>query len=442
MLLLGTRASFFRAFAIGLVLWQTSTRGPAQPKESEPYGPPLSEWTDLGLDSRIEQLNRLIEKGDLAGGIEKATEVIQLFPNDPQAFIARHRARWRKGDYSGALADIDRALQLDPNDGSSYASRGFLKAVMGDNRGAILDFDRALSGKDQAASADAPALLNGRGNAKLAAGDLEGALGDFDEALRRKPDFVDGYYNRGRAWATKKDRAKAIADFSRCIQLRPDLFYPYLNRASVQLAEDNFAGAVRDIETAIKLSPRNLENHRVYSQILQKQGKFAEAVKELDRVIAEKPAFPVYAARGRLRALQGDFRGALADYDNAKEDKPVYDRFFHYTVARRLGVPDAVEPIRKLLPQWPEGWAKSVALYLAGQLAEKEFFARAEKGSANAISEQRCEANFYVGMTRLCDGKNEEAAEFFRQSIATGQTTFVEFQFAQAELKRMSGLLR
>jgi lipoprotein NlpI len=70
-------------------------------------------------------------------------------------------------------------------------------------------------------------------------------------------------------------------------------------------------------------------------------------------------------------------------------------------------------------------------------VTEPDFQAAAASKIAKTDSNQHCEAWFYIGMKHLLAGDKADARESFNKCIATGQSTFVEYAFAQAELKAL-----
>lgn len=82
--------------------------------------------------------------GNLSGGIDDATQVIELAPQDVRGWIERGQMRGQKGDLQGALADFDRAVEIAPNEATAFGDRGDVKQKLGDWIGACGDYDRAL----------------------------------------------------------------------------------------------------------------------------------------------------------------------------------------------------------------------------------------------------------------------------------------------------------
>ncbi len=68
-------------------------------------------------------------------------------------------------------------------------------------------------------------------------------------------------------------------------------------------------------------------------------------------------------------------------------------------------------------------------------LGEAEFLAAAKSPDAGKERGQLCEAWYFVGMKKWIAGESAVATDCFQKSVATGKKNFVEYRFAQAELK-------
>lgn len=84
--------------------------------------------------------------------------------------------------------------------------------------------------------------------------------------------------------------------------------------------------------------------------------------------------------------------------------------------------------------------------FYAGRLPEGEVLKAAGSVDPKTDKEQRCEAHYYLAMAYLLklggvqgDGPSNasKAQENLEKCAATGVTNFVEYQAAQAELKRL-----
>ncbi|NET30833.1 MAG: tetratricopeptide repeat protein [Cyanothece sp. SIO1E1] len=68
-----------------------------------------------------------------------------VFVPDIAAFLQQAVEKAKQKDYRGAMEDLDWVLQLDPQDAQAYASRGQVSAELGDWQGAIEDYQQAAN---------------------------------------------------------------------------------------------------------------------------------------------------------------------------------------------------------------------------------------------------------------------------------------------------------
>jgi hypothetical protein len=135
------------------------------------------------------------------------------------------------------------------------------------------------------------------------------------------------------------------------------------------------------------------------------------------------------------RQLEGDFSGALSDYDHfiaLKPDTSDWERLYRQTLLLRLG--RAPEDFSKSLAVCKGGWAKTLAVYLAGEPDEKD-----EKAllAADPTPEWRAVSSYYIGVMRLSKGDQAGARNSFCQCRSAGRKGDDEYHFAVAELGRL-----
>jgi tetratricopeptide (TPR) repeat protein len=117
-------------------------------------------------------------------------------------------------DYMGAIRYFDQVLQLDPNNPEAYYERGNIHIALGNFQGGIEDFTHAICSNPQSVIA-----YNKRGLARCELGDYEGAITDFDQALQISPRDTEIYNNRGNAHSHLGDSQGAMEDYQKATEL-------------------------------------------------------------------------------------------------------------------------------------------------------------------------------------------------------------------------------
>ena len=85
-----------------------------------------------------------------------------------------------------------------------------------------------------------------------------------------------------------------------------------------------------------------------------------------------------------------------------------------------------------------KSWVSQIAAFFLDQLSEKDFLAAAETPDSETVNQQHCEAWYYIGMKRLLAGDKTAAIDDFNKCLATKETDFTEYAFAQAQLKALA----
>ncbi|MBN8591384.1 MAG: tetratricopeptide repeat protein [Anaerolineae bacterium] len=188
--------------------------------------------------------------GDYTEAIADLTRVIELRPDDAEAYHWRGLARFNIGDHEGIFSDLKTALHLNlddlrapiirsmiakqegdldlalfeaeigvhqnPNDSEAFHRRGYVRDEKGDFDGAIADYTEAIRLNPKFGLA-----YNNRGIARRKKGDIDRAIADYTEAIHLNPQFVMAYYNRGLAFEKKGDKTRAIADYKAALRINP-----------------------------------------------------------------------------------------------------------------------------------------------------------------------------------------------------------------------------
>jgi tetratricopeptide (TPR) repeat protein len=306
-------------------------------------------------------------------------------------------------DIDGAIVDFDKAIDINPQSAFAYFNRGFAKGAQKNLEGAISDYSKVIEIDPKFT----PAYHN-RGWAKARKGAFDEAIADFDEAIRQNPKLTMAYASRAEAKKSRGDYNAAIDDFDEAIRLNPNLTKAYLLRGASKQAKGDYDAALVDFHEAIKFPPGDADDLRVF---------------------------------GDIKNMLGDFEGAIIDYSgfiglNPKAD---YPRFFRALILRRLHREERPVGLAIEANGWQDGWPKTVALYLVGELSEDAFLAQAKRGDDKVARGQCCEALYYVGMIHLLGGESVSAEIFFRKCLTTNMVNYAEYHFVRAELARLAG---
>jgi len=197
---------------------------------------------------------------------------VQLFPNEPQAYLNRAQMRMELGDSVQALSDLNKVIELDKGNAYAFAIRSMILAQQEQNREALDDMNRAIR-----LDPEQSAFYNNRAMIRYTMNDLRGAMSDYDQALELSPDEVLSLYNRGILRAQIGDRNNAIDDFTRVLEQEPDNTFASYNRALLRDETGDLRGAVEDYQKVFDQHPNFFPALYARAEDLRKLGRKKEA---------------------------------------------------------------------------------------------------------------------------------------------------------------------
>jgi lipoprotein NlpI len=295
--------------------------------------------------------------------------------------------------------------------------------------------------------AETAADYNNRGIAKVAKGDFDGAIADYGRALELDPKFAAAYNNRGMAKLRKDlDFDGAFADFNRALELDPKFAAAYNYRGIAKVVKGDFDGAIAEYNRALELDPKFAAAYRRRGIAKQAKSDFDGAIADYDRAVEFDPKFALsYADRGISHLSSRHWSEALKDFNHffdLSKDEQDFPRLFVWMITVQLNGADAAN---KDLTAYLDGrsnaaagdWFSKVAGHVLGKVTQADLFAAAKSPDIKKERGQLCEAWFFSGMKKLLGGDKTAAADHFQKCLATEQQIFVEYQFAQMELKSL-----
>ena len=223
------------------------------------------------------------------------------------------------------------------------------------------------------------------GNLKQQKGDLDGAIKDYSQAIRLSAKSRFQLYDlRGLARLEMGASDRAIADFNRSIQLYPQYGEAYFDRGMAEDLLRKWKSSLADYRRSVELI----------------------SAAPLEGETTDYPHLNIWIVRTRL----GDgetANGELSTYLAQRDVNPPHD------------------------------WIWKIGSYFLGAITEENLLHAAILRNAGTNRDSRCEAWYYIGIRKLLSGERKAAADCFRKSLATKQSTSMEFIFSQSELEAL-----
>ena len=339
-------------------------------------------------DERADQLEAELRKVE-----ELHTDAQKRFPSDPlktplsAAYDVVGRGLYNAGRIDDALRYVDRSLAAQPSP-SAYEQRATieLKRERGPEAAEVykkaIDFVKSRRGEPATPAATVYWLAK-----------LERGLGDAYEQMGNTAGADDAHKKSLEAWDALLAQARGEADDVAEAEVeRGKLFYLFGERDKALAAFDR----------AMDAAP---ERGATYADLLSFLAPRSE----------RNLALEVFH-----RALG---RGGISEY------LKVYCSLWVIALDRRAGEPD--DPVAHDFLAGEKGgkWYHELARWASGRESDAELAAHADTPA------KRCEADFYVGLRRLDEGKADEARALFKKVVGSQMMAFFEFDMASYYLR-------
>jgi tetratricopeptide (TPR) repeat protein len=166
------------------------------------------------LDEAIRLYTRCIDEGDLSN------KNLIVAHND------RGNAFGKSGEYQKALADFEKVIELKPDDPDAWYNHGLTLKRLGRIDDALENYNETIRLNPKYAKA-----YNNRGAIYGEKGQFASAISEFNQAIFLNGKDASAYFNRGLAYYSMGNYGKAIEDLERAIELNPDYIKAYENLA-------------------------------------------------------------------------------------------------------------------------------------------------------------------------------------------------------------------
>lgn len=169
----------------------------------------------LDLDS-VNVSALLIKSFITKGNIPGLDKVIQLEPDNANAYNLRGGAEIIEGDFEKALFDYNKLIELLPDNAMAYSTRGGIKFLMNNNAGCFADINKAI-----ALDPTNPKYYYERGIFRM--DDLtvttESLIKDFTKAIELNKNYGNAYYFRALIKLRSGDKEGACIDMKMALKL-------------------------------------------------------------------------------------------------------------------------------------------------------------------------------------------------------------------------------
>jgi tetratricopeptide (TPR) repeat protein len=273
---------------------------------------------DAGLQARDKLAALQAERGDSAGAVALANEVLKKSPRDDDALFLRGNIALSHKDPKAAIADLRAVLRDHPN------SPGVLRALA---LAHLANGEPAIAEETLRNAADSnpkdPLLHLEFARLLVDTGKAEQAKPVLADLIKAHPDYAEAVDLRFRVSLATKDYATAESDAKALVAMRPKSAVPYLYQGQVAEAQGRTDEAIGLYAKAVETQPDALEPLQDETRLLVRGGRTAEAMKRLDDFSARYPANPLGPdAKGEILLHAGKTAEATEAFKTAIARSP------------------------------------------------------------------------------------------------------------------------
>ncbi|GGP80495.1 lipoprotein NlpI [Shewanella ulleungensis] len=203
-----------------------------------------------------------------------------------------------------------------------------------------------------------------------------------------------------------------------------------------------------DFHQAIKLQPDLADAYNFLGIYYTQEGEFDSAYEAFDGVLELSPGYD-YAYLNRGIALYYGERYQLAVEDMqaflARDPSDGYRVLWLYLMSSAVDKNQALADLMLQRQQLKnEDWASVLVDFYLGKITQEQVFAAAKVGLSQPkeYAERLCEAYFYLAKQAAANGQYQQAANFYRLTLATNIYDFVEHRYARIELAKIKNVIQ
>jgi tetratricopeptide (TPR) repeat protein len=224
---------------------------------------------------------------------------LQQAPETPNGLVAKGILNLDNSDKG--TADLDKAIELEPGNAFAYFFKSYAQY-----QGLLLKTDSVE---------------------QLTAEKIDPVMQTVNKAIELQP-HAQLFFVRRRLHTWLGNQTAALSDLNQMVQLMPDEPKGYVYRIGILKQQENYAAAIADLDRLIQLRPNAVSPYQERGFLRFLLGQDDNALNDLNHVIQslttpEEPKAQLFSLgnahnlRGLIKGKQGDFQGAIADFNTA-----------------------------------------------------------------------------------------------------------------------------
>ncbi len=264
----------------------------------------------------------LLDKGDIAQALADLQGVVTRAPDNPVARFNLGRAYVARGEFELGRQAFRKAIEIRPDYVGARLALAQLEVLRGEfvaafkDAGDVLALDR---NNQNATLLQATALMGQRKFAESRA--------LVENVLKVNAASADAYYLLGIQGLAEKKYKEAEAAFQKVTQLSPANMRGLLGQVETQLQQEHPDAALKILQDESAKSPGRTDLVLTLGNVSARAGRFDQAIGYYQQVLGKldpnaRARSDIYLRMGEAQRRKGDYSGAIASLQKAKEIQP------------------------------------------------------------------------------------------------------------------------
>ena len=156
-----------------------------------------------------------------------------------------------KGDLQGAVNVLKTLLEESPDSLEGWYNLGFVLMELNNDEEAIKSFDEALAIDNHIFE-----IWFNKANALYNIADFKLARECYEKALEINPEDAEAWNNLGNCFSRLAEGQQAIEAYTRAVAIKPDYAEAFYNKANAHFIEEEDEKAIAYADFAVELNPQ------------------------------------------------------------------------------------------------------------------------------------------------------------------------------------------
>jgi len=271
--------------------------------------------TENKLNIMLQRSIRHFENNRLSDARNLLKKIIQIKPNQPDAFHLLGIIANQSGEQNNAIMLIRKAIKLNPKIELFYRNLALILISAGKNTEAISALKKAihLNRNNSSAHNDLGTIYSNTGKTKK-------AIIEYQTAIKKDENNYIAYNNLGKDLSKTGSTNKAINYFKKSISINPKFHEAYFNLALTLKETGEITESINTYKKGLKINQYNDDAYNNFGNALMEKGDLDAAIAAYKRAIEINPKYEnSYNGLGHALYEKNEFDQSMAIYKCAIE---------------------------------------------------------------------------------------------------------------------------